>query len=364
MKDRVPLYPGRVKLTPVAGQTNVYDLIRADQPQQEGTPLNKASLLTDATAEELGLSDDPTVNDALFVLSQMMPAAEVNVYADVGTTVTMTRGTKVLSGTVASNGYATLYPRVLGEWTISYTFNGVQKTKNYILTSTNTVYIYPFEVGATLEDTSWDTIALVSEAGFATNYWKVGDKKNISINGVTYAAQIIGFDHDTLTTASGGRTRAGITFQLVDCLKTYYNMNSDDDNSGSWENSNVRYYFRNTLYAQLPTALKNVLKSVNKITSNGGDSSALTTTSDQLFLLAEIEVLGSLVKAYAGEGEQYAWYTAGNSKVKKVNGSNANWWERSPTSGSTRRYCLITSSGEPSVGNSSMSYGMSFAFCV
>jgi hypothetical protein len=40
--DRIPTYPGRVKLTPVSGQTDTYDLIRADQPIEEGTPINKA----------------------------------------------------------------------------------------------------------------------------------------------------------------------------------------------------------------------------------------------------------------------------------------------------------------------------------
>ena len=56
MQDRVSLYPGRVKLEPVAGQANLYDLTRADQPTQEGTPLNKASLLTDGVCEILGLA--------------------------------------------------------------------------------------------------------------------------------------------------------------------------------------------------------------------------------------------------------------------------------------------------------------------
>ena len=67
MKDRVPTYPGRVKLTPVEGQENTYDMTRADQPAQAGTPLNKATLLKDETAEKLGLdpADDPTVDDAL-----------------------------------------------------------------------------------------------------------------------------------------------------------------------------------------------------------------------------------------------------------------------------------------------------------
>lgn len=44
VEDRVSTYPGRVKLTPVSGQTNVYDMSRADEPVQEGTPLNKALL--------------------------------------------------------------------------------------------------------------------------------------------------------------------------------------------------------------------------------------------------------------------------------------------------------------------------------
>lgn len=42
--DRVPTYPGRVVLTPVSGQENTYDLVRADAPITEGTPLNKALL--------------------------------------------------------------------------------------------------------------------------------------------------------------------------------------------------------------------------------------------------------------------------------------------------------------------------------
>lgn len=67
MKDRKPKYPGRVELTPVPGQTNIYDMRRADQPEEEGDALSKANLLTDETAAALGLdpADNPQVNDAL-----------------------------------------------------------------------------------------------------------------------------------------------------------------------------------------------------------------------------------------------------------------------------------------------------------
>lgn len=44
MKNRIPLHPGRVKLTAVDAANGIYDMERADQPQVEGTPLNKRLL--------------------------------------------------------------------------------------------------------------------------------------------------------------------------------------------------------------------------------------------------------------------------------------------------------------------------------
>lgn len=52
MQDRIATYPGRVRLTPVTGETDVYDLERADEPIQSGTPINKQTLLTDEAAAE------------------------------------------------------------------------------------------------------------------------------------------------------------------------------------------------------------------------------------------------------------------------------------------------------------------------
>lgn len=70
MTDRVPTYPGRVTMTPVAGQTNKYDMAMADEPSVIGTPLNKASLLTDNAEEAIfGDANDRTVSDALFKLA-------------------------------------------------------------------------------------------------------------------------------------------------------------------------------------------------------------------------------------------------------------------------------------------------------
>ena len=65
MQDREPTYPGRVTLTPVYGLANTYDMERADRPTQEGTPLNKANLLSDATETAMfGAAANRTVDEA------------------------------------------------------------------------------------------------------------------------------------------------------------------------------------------------------------------------------------------------------------------------------------------------------------
>lgn len=49
--DRVPMYPGRIKLVPVPGQENTFDMVRADEPLVEGTPVNK--VLFDSLAHDI-----------------------------------------------------------------------------------------------------------------------------------------------------------------------------------------------------------------------------------------------------------------------------------------------------------------------
>lgn len=75
MVDRVATYPGRIHLTPVSGSDGTYDMTRADVPVEEGTPLNKASLLTDATAALAGLGTDAVPDDILSLLLQRTATA-------------------------------------------------------------------------------------------------------------------------------------------------------------------------------------------------------------------------------------------------------------------------------------------------
>ena len=64
MEDRVPVNPGRVLITPEDGSPAYYaTMTRADNPTQEGTRLNKASLLKDVTASLFGFDETAVPND-------------------------------------------------------------------------------------------------------------------------------------------------------------------------------------------------------------------------------------------------------------------------------------------------------------
>lgn len=78
MQDRVSLYPGRVKLIPVTGQENTYDMVRADEPTQEGTPLNTENLLKVATAALYGLPNTAVPDDVLALLKPLVDNAQTS----------------------------------------------------------------------------------------------------------------------------------------------------------------------------------------------------------------------------------------------------------------------------------------------
>lgn len=70
MKDRVSANPGRVKLTPEDGSPAFYATMeRADNPVEEGTPLNKSTLLSDAACDLLEIPQTSTVNEAFLKLA-------------------------------------------------------------------------------------------------------------------------------------------------------------------------------------------------------------------------------------------------------------------------------------------------------
>lgn len=218
-------------------------------------------------------------------------------------------------------------------------------------------------------DITNDTYVVYIDYGEINRKVSVGDQVTISLDGTDYIFDIIGFNHDTLTdtTAYGASTetgKAGMTLQMHDLFATTYRMNQANTNSGGWKDCNMRISTMVTMKHYLPDEWESIVKSVNKDSGVGGSSSEVETVSDNCFLLSEVELFGAASSSVSGEGNRYAYYAAGNSKIKKKSGAANSWWERSPVSGNSMYFCIVTSSGSAGQDNGGYNPGFSFAFCV
>ena len=264
-------------------------------------------------------------------------------------------------------------------------------------------------VDPVLNDNDWATIRAVSDASQGANYWSIGDRKAVTLNGTvgklslsnvkTYAF-IIGFNHNT---SVEGANR--IHFQLAKTALSggtdvcfcdnkyspdsgwfppgagYFVMNTEATNSGGWKSSQMRTNicgtslssYSGTIIAVIPAALRAVLKSVTKYTNNTGNSSAasaVTATTDYFFLLSEYEVFGSTNYANSNESgkqAQYSYYSAGNSKIKyKHNGTStvAKWWLRSTVANGSGISVFVDTDGTGYYNSTNYSLGFAPGFCV
>lgn len=219
--------------------------------------------------------------------------------------------------------------------------------------------------------------------GFGSVHRKIsiGDQITLPLNGTNYAFDVIGFNHDELTTPTAYGTatatgKAGITFQMHDLFGTYFAMNDSRTNVGGWKSSKMRTSTMVIMKGYLPSAWQTAIKPVNKLSGvGGGASSGTEVVSDNCFLLAEGEIFGSGF-GYGGEGysfddecakvTQYAYYKVGNSKVKKKkNYNNADyWWERSPASGNGNAFCRVSYNGNANHRDAETTVCVAFGFCV
>ena len=234
---------------------------------------------------------------------------------------------------------------------------------NYTAPANKTINVTVQMLSPTLANNTWAQIAAASEAGVAASTWSVGDTKNITVGGETLTVEIVGFNHDDL--ASGGK--AGITFGLKNLMANTRQMNSSNTNAGGFTGSDMYGWLQGTLLNSLPSDLRAVLKSVNKKTSAGSQSSTINTNAMKIFLFSEIEIFGLVTYSKSGEGSQYSRFATASSRIKYLsNGSgSANiWWERSPYGNSSSGFCGVGSNGGTSYFSASYSRGVCFGFCV
>lgn len=207
---------------------------------------------------------------------------------------------------------------------------------------------------------TWEQIIEACHNNAVPDTWKVADQKTMTIGGVDYQIDIIGKNHDDYSDGSG---KAPLTFQLHDCYNIAKAMHSTGSNTMGWEKCSMRVEHLPIILKHMPADVQSGIREVNKISANGGRSTLLVTTKDSLFLLSEVEVFGSSSNSLSGQGTQYGYYKAGNGTVKNFNGSAYDWWERSTSTGSTRYYCVVKSTGSSINANADTIRGVAFAFC-
>lgn len=330
-------------------------------------------------------------------------SATITVTAPSGSTVTCSKGATSYQKT--STGTAVFTVTEAGTWTVTATQGGQTATGTVNVTASTNYSITLSFVDDVLNNNDWDTISEVSSAGEAANYWSVGDRKQVTLNGTvgsctfsnysTYAF-IIGFNHNSsregsnkihfqlAKTALSGGTDICFTDSSYNSSgsSAAFRMNTSNTNSGGWEDS----YMRNSIcgtsktstsgrfMGAIPSALRNALKSVTKYTDNTGNastsSSAVTATTDYIFLLSEYEVFGSCSIANsneAGRQQQYAYYSAGNSKVKYRHTSTsitASWWLRSASRNDSYIFACVSADGNVNISGANYSLGVAPGFCV
>ena len=268
--------------------------------------------------------------------------------------------TSIHDGTVVYEGTALTYTDTgLTAGTTYYyrafAYNAKKKYQTeYRVASLTAIAIY-----SNFADNDWDIIIEACHSGNVPDTWVAGDSKTMTIDGKSYQVDIVGKNHDTYT--AGGI--APLTFGLHDCYGTKYTMNRSNTNSTSWNGSKMRTETIPAILAKMPVNIQNGIKAVNKLTATSGLNSTIKTTSDKLFIFSEMEVYGSTTKSHSGEGKQYDYYKAGNSKVKKVGSEASWWWLRSPRSNYDYNFCGVDDRGSSSVVSAINEIGVCFGFC-
>lgn len=333
-------------------------------------------------------------------------SATITVNVDSGASVVLKKGGVTLQ-TKTSTGTAVFTVTETGTYTVEATKNSQTVSGSVNVVSGTTSYALTLSfVSSTLNNNEWSVIKSVSDAGQGANYWSVGDRKAVTLNGTvgkltlsnfTTYAFIIGFNHNSSveganrihfqlakTALSGGTDVALCDSSYGSSVSTtgYFSMNSSRTNSGGWASSQMRTNicgtsltsYSGTIIAVIPAALRAVLKSVTKYTDNtGGGStaaSAVTATTDYFFPLSEKEVFGSITYANSNESSkqaQYTYYSAGNSKIKYNHSSTSsavNWWLRSPYASGSTAFVHVYTDGTVGTSYAYGSYGFAPGFCV
>lgn len=275
---------------------------------------------------------------------------------------------------------------------------------NYTAPVSQTVDVVAKFVSNILNENDWSVISDVSSANEGENYWAIGDRKSVTVNGIigtqafneTYYAYIIGFNHNEAREGSGitfGTFKTALSGGIDICLvddqygqdsfdgTKYFNFyHSSGLHNDGWKGCDLRYDILGstdsknndagtttatnpvpeTFMAALPSDLRSVMKPIEVYSNNDPNNihpeemtfPPVSKTIDYLPLLSEVEVFEIPQYSHLTEGsfqDYYEYYRLGNSRIKYFCNSvetAATWSLRSIVS-QTTNFCSVDTNGNP-----------------
>lgn len=260
-------------------------------------------------------------------------------------TVTATFENQTVTAIADVSGTAVLELSKEGVWTVTATYEG-ETVSTQVDTSFSVTTELSF-VDPILANNTWEQISKVAREGKAATLWNVGDTKSFVMDGVTYKAQIVGFDHyDVADPTAYGREKAGILFQFEKTTTSSYQMNSTDSTTGGYiamKLCSTVEGFINSIESDLSNVIQQV--SINYLSKYNATSAS--STKLKIFLPTEFEIFGENVYAPINIGEQYPFYAAGNSPIKTLatGSTKKSWWLRSLRKSSSTNGIVVYTSG-------------------
>ena len=265
----------------------------------------------------------------------------------------------------------------------------VMEGTNHIATEIAVIFVTTIFFSPVLADNTPKMIQEAARTGVAENYWNVGDRIPITLNGEvgaltfndeTYYAFIIGFNHNAEVEGNNtihfqfGKNANGKDIVFEDIGSKAFYMNASNTNKDGWEGSYMRTTICPAFLAALPAEWRDIIAPCTKYSDNtGGGSGAasyVTATQDKIWILGEFEVLGKRSGANNAEQnyqKQYDYYKSGNSKIK-YSYSNTNnvrgWWLRSVHAAETGYFRAVTTEGAVVASNAYSAGGFAPGFAV
>lgn len=238
----------------------------------------------------------------------------------------------------------------------------------------------PVKIVSWADGTDEEIVAMVKAADKGLidlkDYWNVGDVRKAMLSETegcewytSHSRQETEFvlmnagGKMLLTPTESGRTTCSFVVGLKDCLKEEDKINREDTNQGGWESSDIREWCNDWFAQSIPQTLQPIFK--NFVNSTYADGKIVETT-DLFALPAEVEVYGSTEYSAQGEGTQFEFYKNPLNRIKCIGsgGYQANWWERSPYSSNSTRFCIVYSNGTAYSFGASSTSGLAPFGCI